>query len=564
MDKIISIVDAKGDTFISTRYERYTTKSGDLSKNPSRLVTFMCAKCGVMEEILLTQYKLCKGRCKKCRKILNSESWTITNDQMKEKIESTTALRVLSFDNKRIFMNCGEHIFDKPWHELVKRPWCSVCAVLDNSVCVHVDLSIKNNKKNKIVKLNSSPICLDDINIALPDKYSLISNINGIITIRCNHNHIRTYNRDQQIICNYTSIPNDIQIKNQKIVQRKLKSRNDSLLSVYINQALPLEIQCGVCKTIFYKSYKNYIQRDIPCPKCMNIEEKKKQKRIEYGLKLKNYVEQYEWTWCDDHTLYKNNNTQFKVKCPLKHDQYVCLSRFMPRDRRCSECAKIAKCLTVEQIDSICLNSGVIQLDKKHRQMKETIKIKCIMCDSISDILLETLRYGSGKKCKKCNSSKSAGELKIRQILQSNSNIIEIIEEFKFDKEYQLYDTWFCCKDKCSLRYDFYILLKNGIECFIEFDGSQHFSPTEFFGGIEGFNRRREHDLMKSLYCFSNNRPLLRISYTDFKNIEYLVNNFVEQLISGKRYSLQYSNIKDYSEFCLNLLTYNPPKNLLT
>lgn len=65
------------------------------------------------------------------------------------------------------------------------------------------------------------------------------------------------------------------------------------------------------------------------------------------------------------------------------------------------------------------------------------------------------------------------------------------------------------CKDKMPLPFDFYIENKY----VIEYDGEQHFVPNSFFGGEEGFNIRRSHDLIKNKYCFDHNIPIIRIPY---------------------------------------------------
>lgn len=110
----------------------------------------------------------------------------------------------------------------------------------------------------------------------------------------------------------------------------------------------------------------------------------------------------------------------------------------------------------------------------------------------------------------------SKGEDKIKQIL-TNLNI-NFIRQYTFDD---------CISDKnAKLRFDFYLPDYN---LCIEYDGEQHFHPTNYFGGEETFQRRMELDKVKNEYCRNNNIHLIRIPYTNFKDID---ENYINSLLS--------------------------------
>jgi len=71
-----------------------------------------------------------------------------------------------------------------------------------------------------------------------------------------------------------------------------------------------------------------------------------------------------------------------------------------------------------------------------------------------------------------------------------------------------------------KLRFDFY--LPNNNLC-IEYDGEFHFHEYEHIPK-EKFNTLQLHDKIKNEYCKQNNIKLLRIPYTQFDNIEFLIN----------------------------------------
>ena len=66
----------------------------------------------------------------------------------------------------------------------------------------------------------------------------------------------------------------------------------------------------------------------------------------------------------------------------------------------------------------------------------------------------------------------------------------------------------------------------------IEYDGEQHFKPTEFFGGEEGLRRTIERDEIKNRYCKDNNIILYRISYKDRDFIEDIIKEILQELIT--------------------------------
>ena len=69
-------------------------------------------------------------------------------------------------------------------------------------------------------------------------------------------------------------------------------------------------------------------------------------------------------------------------------------------------------------------------------------------------------------------------------------------------------------------RYDFVIYNNFGeIKRLIEFDGEQHNSPKDFFGGQESFEQLQSNDILKNQYAKTHNIPLIRIPYTERDNI---------------------------------------------
>lgn len=86
-----------------------------------------------------------------------------------------------------------------------------------------------------------------------------------------------------------------------------------------------------------------------------------------------------------------------------------------------------------------------------------------------------------------------------------------------------------CCNIK-PLPFDFYLPEYN--VC-IEYDGIQHFEPTRFNKKMtieeanDNFIQQKFRDEIKNNYCKNNNIKLLRIPYTEYDNIEKVINKYL-------------------------------------
>ena len=86
--------------------------------------------------------------------------------------------------------------------------------------------------------------------------------------------------------------------------------------------------------------------------------------------------------------------------------------------------------------------------------------------------------------------------------------------------------------DGKNYRYDFYLPQYN---LFIEYDGIQHYEPVRFRGNPtdeinQEFQRVQESDRVKNQYSHENHINLLRIPYWETKNIETIIDNYLQRL----------------------------------
>lgn len=115
------------------------------------------------------------------------------------------------------------------------------------------------------------------------------------------------------------------------------------------------------------------------------------------------------------------------------------------------------------------------------------------------------------KGCPRCSSS--SGAQRIEAYLKQR--------DIAFDVEYRFED----CRCERPLPFDFY-LPQDRIA--IEYDGEQHFMPVRFGGGtpeqaIVKLQDTQLRDNIKTAYCIEHNINLIRIPYTDFDQVESIL-----------------------------------------
>jgi translation elongation factor EF-1alpha len=89
------------------------------------------------------------------------------------------------------------------------------------------------------------------------------------------------------------------------------------------------------------------------------------------------------------------------------------------------------------------------------------------------------------------------------------------------------------CKNIFPLPFDFAIINNKKILGLIEYQGIQHYRPIRRSRKWSDeklqmvFNQILKHDLIKKIYCQTNNIPFLEISYAQKDNIKTLLEEFI-------------------------------------
>lgn len=146
-----------------------------------------------------------------------------------------------------------------------------------------------------------------------------------------------------------------------------------------------------------------------------------------------------------------------------------------------------------------------------YKNVYSEVLVKHIPCGEQYYIPFKNLT-NQKRLCRRCQENKSHGVVLIEDFL--NKNKIVFTKEKKFDK----------CVNKQRLPFDFYL---EDLKLLIEFDGSQHFNPVEFWGGEQTLKEIQKRDEIKNKFCKDNNIPLLRVKYTEINNIEKILGDFI-------------------------------------
>lgn len=285
----------------------------------------------------------------------------------------------------------------------------------------------------------------------------------------------------------------------------------------YINKCkekgldLPVEPYINARTKIKHKCPKGHIYEQIPyshlhghnCYICENIKR---------AIARRKTPEDY-YNECKKKGLdlpvepYLDNKTKIKHKCKQGH-----IYKQRPADhlqgQGCPRCSKKHSYTPKEYCD-LCELKGLDLPVEDYINTKTKIKHRC----SKGHIYEQTpSKHLEGRGCFICN--ESHGEKYIRNYLNSNS--IKYIPQKKFQD----------LKDKTYLSYDFYL---PDYHILIEYQGIQHYTSSEYFGGDKQLEKQQEHDRIKRRYAKDNGYRLLELKYT--LNTQELVDKYLNRRI---------------------------------
>lgn len=237
------------------------------------------------------------------------------------------------------------------------------------------------------------------------------------------------------------------------------------------------------------------------CPICKRLNKIKTNiNKVGYH-NVKKYCNDLGYILITEEEEYTGLDCLLSIKCNEGHLITTTFTNFKKRVKKCPECVKQQKInKAINRANELGYGINIYDYNGKLDKLN-------ITCDKGHEWkpTYESFVY-NGNKCLYCQYSK--GEAEIEKFLIENN--------IDFSKQHQFND----CKYKKLLRFDFY--LPNFNIC-IEYDGIQHFEPQDFFGGIDTYNDLHIKDEFKNEYCMINDIHLIRISYSEYEEIRYIL-----------------------------------------
>lgn len=294
-------------------------------------------------------------------------------------------------------------------------------------------------------------------------------------------------------------------VKEMNVVNSNIK-----ILGKYKNARTKIQSQCLIDNYIWDSTPDNLL-RGCGCPKCAGkarTTESFQNELYSKGINIKIIDE------------YVTNSTKVKCKCNIHNVIFYSRPSDILRGKGCFKCKseKISSKLSITNKEFVYrlfdINNNIEALTP-YVNMHTDVIVKCKLCNREWKSKPGNI-FSKGIVCK-CQQdiNASKGELKISQVLDDYG--IKYFPQYSFDSLVGVRNG--------ALSYDFYLPDNNLL---IEFQGEQHYKPTELFGGKEKFEIQQEHDRRKRNYANIHNIGLLEISYTDYVNIEQILDSVLK------------------------------------
>lgn len=207
---------------------------------------------------------------------------------------------------------------------------------------------------------------------------------------------------------------------------------------------------------------------------------------------------------------YINANTKILHKCLIDGNEWFARPHQMLGGSDCPICDQRNRTKTHEQyVQEVAVSNPNIEILGKYVNNKTEIECRCKIDGYIWTPRADSILFDTG--CPMCNLSH--GEKEISNYLTLHH--IDFIPQYTFDD----------CRNTFCLPFDFYLPSYN---ICIEYDGEQHFRPIDFWGGEDGFRKRKTNDGIKNNFCSLSNIKLLRIRYD--KDVTVELNNFFKTI----------------------------------
>lgn len=264
---------------------------------------------------------------------------------------------------------------------------------------------------------------------------------------------------------------------------------------------------CNICKSKFFTKACFHLNGDNGgCRKCFSLNLSKNQAITKNDfVERANVFQKDQYEYISDYINCYSPITSICKSC--RTERTMIAGRFLSNPVICKKCLSLKKISDFENRCRSTFGERYIFYQDYICDNKR-IKITCKKHDISFYQRPASLFQNKESVCPKCKSNISRGEKLILDFL-NNYNI-------RYEYQYSFDD----CKNVFKLRFDFYLPTHN---ICIEFDGKQHFMTNSYANNDEELNKIKLRDDIKNRYCETNNIKLIRIPYTQQKNISNIL-----------------------------------------
>ena len=292
----------------------------------------------------------------------------------------------------------------------------------------------------------------------------------------------------------------------EKIKNKRKDKGNyyDYSLVIYKNRKTKIKIICPIHGE--FKQLPEDHSNGCGCKSCVGLNTPSTEEFIKKAKKI--HGNKYNYSYVN----YINSRTDIIITCSI-HGNFNQKPNWHLNGYGCKKCSK-----SYNLTESEFIQRAKLAHNNKYGYSKTIYtnihNLIIITCPIHGDFNQKAYVHLNGHGCSDCKDSR--GEKEIKNWLKNN-HIIYIPQ-----------NTFPNCKYKRKLKFDFYIPSKNLL---IEFDGIQHHFCVDYIINHklnkEEFDIIQLKDSIKNEYAKNNNTPLLRIPYTEIKNIPQILTNYI-------------------------------------
>lgn len=306
--------------------------------------------------------------------------------------------------------------------------------------------------------------------------------------------------------------------------RERIAERRYEYLGGYVNSVSKIKVKCLECGIKYFVNSANFTNKEVDC-KCRNKKVGNQYYRANTRKELseiwvkklstKAAVKEFVFDWGEVEGP-KSKVNALHLPCGKSYERFVsnivrgqckyCSDKYSPSANEYKKWVEKETSNEYSCIDSY--QSNDIKLRFLHT-----------ICGTVLTTTPAKFQYEE-IRCKMCSEKGSKGERKIREILTKYGTLF--VEQYRDPR----------CKNLSSLPFDFAVVKNldgdsNSVVFLIEFDGRQHYEPSDLFGGEKGFRQRVKNDEIKTNFCETNEIPLLRVKFDQFIDLEKIIEKWL-------------------------------------